>query len=89
LVCKKGGKYKPKVDGDTDLFYYSSRCLTDIFPFGNITSIAEFKETLFEFSQGKRHLDRFSEFLKLKINPLDNDFKQALAEVNATLGGCK
>jgi hypothetical protein len=85
LVCNGKRKKKPKVAGDYDMFY-CERCLGDIFPFSCIASVAEFKRTLFEFSQGKRHLDKFAD---LKFNPLDNELKQALAEVNATLGGCK
>ena len=46
----------------------------------------EFKDTILGFSLNKGHLDKLS---KLKFNPLDDELKEALAEIDSTLGECK
>jgi hypothetical protein len=84
-VCNSRHRHKVKIDGDCDISY-CERCLSEIFPFGKIASNREYKDTILEFSWNKRHLAKLS---KLKINPLDEDLRQALAEITSTLGGCK
>ena len=80
-VC--GRRLRLKVDGTSGDI--CGRCLTEIFPFNSIASNRDFKEAILGFSLEGRHLVKAS---KLRLNPLDNDLKQALAGYDKTLGGC-
>ena len=56
-----------------------------MFPFNSITNGRKFWEALSSFFQDKRHLEKASQLL---FNPLCEEFKDTLVDLNRTIGNC-
>ena len=61
-------------------------CLSDILPFNSITNNRNFREVLMSFFGSYRHLEKASQLI---FNPLDNEIRDTLVDLNRTLGGCQ
>ena len=61
-------------------------CLSDILPFNSITNNRNFREALMSFFGSYRHLEKASQLI---FNPLDNEIRDTLVDLNRTLGGCQ
>ena len=62
------------------------RCLSDLLPFNYLTNDRQFREAVKGFFEDKRHLDKASQLL---FNPLCDELKDTLVDLNRTIGNCK
>ena len=61
------------------------RCLSEVFPFNHFTNGRDFRGAVDSFFLDRRHLDKASQLL---FNPLCEEFKDTLVDLNRTIGNC-
>ena len=74
-----------KING-TSTLEFCERCLSELLPFNHFSNNRNFREAILGFFENRRHLGNNSELL---FNPLDEELKDTLVDLNRTLGGCK